>query len=767
MKLFSWLKRDGLLICAGLAIISLLVGLSLKRFSDQCLDYTYQMNLNRLTELSVQNVDAIRFEFKNAQEQVLAAAAAFTFFDQLISPQTLKLLAEFETFSGFNRMWLVEPSALAHDRDQRMVQMPDGPVYVAARQGMPGIIKLENSAIADESIFLVYAPVFKDEVFTGTVLGVYELQSLVAKTENPQFGGTGYTHVFEPGGDLIIRSPNPNNLLGDRNIWSFMKEAELDGESAFDRFYDNVQSGRSGTIVYHLGDQTRMAHYAPIGVGGWYMMSVATDATIESYSESINRFAFGLLVKVSGCFLALIVGIIYFAGRAQRRIMDINTELNISNRRFRVAVSQMSQEIVEYDLADEVIYKIDDRRQQGPLTAVVDPAHDLVKGAVIAAKSLYGLNQIFQRLKAGREKDSCVLEAEDAQGRRRWYQVIFTNIFDHAGRPLRAVGTIDNITNQREAELKFSMEEHHRQVVMAELLRTFVFNVTRNRYLYGYVRNEYQGAGSGPFYEHHLRPRVRTEVHPDDQERLMNTLSLERLKSDYRLGISKIEVDFRGPAEGPDAAWYNCTTNLALDPETGDLIGYSYIKDITKNKLDELALKNEAERDGLTGLYNRAAVNRMIAERLQESKNDDGVDAFLMIDLDHFKDVNDTYGHAAGDETLKLMADQLSGLFRKTDIVGRMGGDEFIVYLRDARSVEMVESRAAGICLALKDIRISADSGYRVSGSVGVYIVPRTVDDIQDIYDKADLALYAAKEAGRDGYKLYSPTMSRPVGVES
>lgn len=491
------------------------------------------------------------------------------------------------------------------------------------------------------------------------------------------------------------------------------------------------------------------------------LMPLLADAAFESYSESINHFAFELLINISGCFLLLMIGIIYFARRGHRRMTEINNQLHISNQRFRVAAFQLSQEIVEFDAPDEVMYKVTEEMPPGRLAPIMDLGRDLIKDAVLTEKSRFLLVQTLQRLKAGRETDACVLEAEDGQGRRQWYQAVFTNIFDDEGRPIRAIGTVDNITHQKEAELKFTLEEQHRQVVMAEILRTFVFNVTRNRYLYGYIRNEYQSAGDGPFFEHHLRPRVRASAHLDDQQRLMNTLSLERLKSDYRQGISKIEVDFRGSEEGPGEIWYNCIVNLAVDPESKDLIGYGYIRDITKSKLDELALKNEAERDGLTGLYNRGAVNRMISERLKELRGrDGGVDAFLMIDLDHFKEVNDTYGHAAGDETLRLMAGQLTGLFRKTDIIGRMGGDEFIVYLRDARSIDLVENRAEGICRALKEIRISADPGYRVSGSVGVYLIPSDADDIKDIYDKADQALYAAKEAGRDGYRIYASTLT-------
>ena len=761
MKTRFKVGKDGLLATAGIVVVLVFALLSFKDFSDQCFEYTYDMNIRRLGELSAENVDAIRIEFRHAEEYVKSVAASLSYMDDIMSPQAFELLGKMLSFSSFNRMWIVNPDGRAYDKDGMWLDVVDLAFFNEAKMGQSGILKIPQSSYNDKEVFLVFSPIFKGDEFIGVVSGVYELHSLIVNTANSQFDGFGYTHVFNSSGEMIIRSENRHSLVDKINIWDFFKSVKFEGGSDYDSFYQNVQLGKEGVVIFRKDGQERMGYYTPVGVNNWYMISMTSNEVVADYSKSINSFAFMLVLKVFSCFMILIAGIIYYSRKIRSRIMRTNNLLNISNQRFRIAAFHLTNDVIEYDIQKDAVYRIgDDPAFADTGRPIGNLADDLIEDRTLTGEALSVFRGALEQLKTGEKNQSCVLEAYDGAGKREWYDVVLTSIFDTTGKPVRAIGTIEDITRQKETEIRFAQEEQYRLAMMAEALETFVFDVTKGRYLYGYKRDEEQTSETDTAYQSELNIIVREIVHSDDRDKVLETLSLVSLKDRFDKGDARIEFDFRGRKGAGGETWLNCTTNLVINPETKDLIGYAYIKDITKSKRSELELKHEAERDSLTGLYNRNTSNRLIEEYLDRI-DPNSVSAFFMIDLDRFKYVNDTYGHAAGDETLRAMADRLNGIFRQTDIVGRMGGDEFIVFVKDTQTQEAAENKADGVCRALKEIRISADKDYRISGSVGVCIVPEDGTKLETLYARADLALYAAKKAGKDRYMVFDVSMEK------
>ncbi len=165
-------------------------------------------------------------------------------------------------------------------------------------------------------------------------------------------------------------------------------------------------------------------------------------------------------------------------------------------------------------------------------------------------------------------------------------------------------------------------------------------------------------------------------------------------------------------------------------------------------------LSYQALHDSLTGLPNRA----LVIKRAEEMLARDGlVTAALFIDLDGFKQVNDRFGHAAGDELLKVLGARLRGGVRAQDIVGRLGGDEFVVLLESPMGEsrpDLVAERL--IAISREPVTLHSGESVTVSASVGIAVGPRSTVDA--LLRDADLALYAAKDAGRDRYILFEPS---------
>ncbi len=160
---------------------------------------------------------------------------------------------------------------------------------------------------------------------------------------------------------------------------------------------------------------------------------------------------------------------------------------------------------------------------------------------------------------------------------------------------------------------------------------------------------------------------------------------------------------------------------------------------------------NEYELDPLTKLFNKGVATKRIAECI--SPDEPG--ALFILDVDNFKKVNDNLGHLFGDEVLSNVAKAIKKLFRYDDIVGRIGGDEFIVYMRNIDSVEEVEKRAQKVCEAIANIYIGEKKDFRISTSVGIVLVPRDGSEYKEVFEKADNAMYYSKNSGKNRYTIY------------
>ncbi len=182
-------------------------------------------------------------------------------------------------------------------------------------------------------------------------------------------------------------------------------------------------------------------------------------------------------------------------------------------------------------------------------------------------------------------------------------------------------------------------------------------------------------------------------------------------------------------------------------------ITISYAEEQRRNSLLQNVLK-EAQTDSLTGLYNHKTTRTLISEWLAEDASRSNA-AFIFIDVDNFKQVNDKLGHQNGDLLLKKLGEGLTRVVRKYDIAGRVGGDEFIAFLTGITNLKHIEICAERICGLLRDFEMPELGGLNISCSVGVAIYPQDGTDYATLAQKSDKALYQAKAKGKNCFSFY------------
>nr|WP_295263540.1 sensor domain-containing diguanylate cyclase [uncultured Blautia sp.] len=257
--------------------------------------------------------------------------------------------------------------------------------------------------------------------------------------------------------------------------------------------------------------------------------------------------------------------------------------------------------------------------------------------------------------------------------------------------------------------------------------------------------------------------------------------------------LKKIRLDFKNEKDGTvrlqtastsDAAQYLSYTRLGMNgwmicyviPVADAQNSYDFIKSdesillgiflilvlllvlyiIRTNRKQNEELIRTAELDGLTGAYNKRATEAYINKILTQMPDEKGT--FVILDVDKFKDVNDRYGHAAGDMVLHELAKTFFRHFRKDDIIGRIGGDEFVIYMRNTESKEIASARVKNLIENVRSLPFEEMNGNHVTISVGIAFVPEAGNCYMDLYKNADTALYETKQNGRDGYHVYIGT---------
>ncbi len=186
----------------------------------------------------------------------------------------------------------------------------------------------------------------------------------------------------------------------------------------------------------------------------------------------------------------------------------------------------------------------------------------------------------------------------------------------------------------------------------------------------------------------------------------------------------------------------------------------SYIFEITERKRSEAMLQYQAGHDLLTGLPNRMQFNEHLSTALANARRNQTQVAVMFLDLDRFKNINDTLGHGIGDQLLQSFAQRLQSCLRAGDTVARWGGDEFTVLLpqiRNAQEAALVGKRVLG---SLKHAFQLEEHELYVRTSIGIALYPQDGEDSETLLKDADAALYAAKQRGRNNYRFYSPTLN-------
>ncbi|MEG1446457.1 MAG: diguanylate cyclase [Ruthenibacterium sp.] len=219
-----------------------------------------------------------------------------------------------------------------------------------------------------------------------------------------------------------------------------------------------------------------------------------------------------------------------------------------------------------------------------------------------------------------------------------------------------------------------------------------------------------------------------------------------------------------------DNSYRWCRADVSLTYDTAGapshLVGF--LSDIDAVKKQAIFSENQAQKDPMTGLYNKVAMATLSNKGLREYPY--GRHALMVLDIDNFKGINDTLGHAFGDLALIDVCTKLSSAFRNSDIVGRIGGDEFAVLMKNIPDIESVRSKGTELSVLFRQTHV-AGKECKISCSIGIVVTDINeegkAESFETLYRKADAALYQAKQNGKNQFVLYQASDAAFYPIES
>lgn len=305
-----------------------------------------------------------------------------------------------------------------------------------------------------------------------------------------------------------------------------------------------------------------------------------------------------------------------------------------------------------------------------------------------------------------------------------------------------------DLTEVRDAQEKLRLSLERLEIIMKQS-SDIIFEWDLAMDAISFSPNWLEKFGYAPNYNGNLmKEELFRNIHPDDME------TIKTFMETARKGVSNTSVDVRIRRLNDQYIWCRIRADTQHDTENTPLRTVGTISDIDEEKRMMEDLRKRAELDALTGLYNHAETGRRAQQYLADKP--ETICAMFIIDVDNFKLVNDGYGHLFGDSVLAELAAGMKKLARRSDVIGRIGGDEFAMFLKDLPSVNIAEEKAQKLLKLFQGLFREEKRPVEVTCSIGLSIYPWDGVDFQTLYHSADLALYQAKCLGKNQYARFN-----------
>lgn len=541
--------------------------------------------------------------------------------------------------------------------------------------------------------------------------------------------------------------------------------------SRFEAFVDDPQANASLMEFHRINAETDLI------VRFDQAVALFTEHAQERINQSIRVHGTWVLISIALLIFEILFIFRPMARDAARSVAKMSAELDeratMLSRSMKIA--RMGHWRAENPQADPIwmsrelldIYGMD--REEGDVPLSVIQAGDVVDDGTPIERNEQHL--AFRKAWETGEPTVACSQFRKADGEIMDMVVHMEAEFDEAGKVCAVTGVIKDATEEAKAERalreSYAMVEHKSQdLVEAQRLgKTATWRLPLHAERYEWDENTFELLSFDPDAFAPTRDNVRRLYVNGSYEEVGNAhqrlLQSEQLLPEEASSSLEIQMT-RGDGSLADI---RITSKLETDSDGKPTALFGTVQDISAEKAAERELEQLAYFDNLTGLANRTLFSRELKRACEAAADGHSSMALLLIDLDHFKEVNDTLGHAAGDQLLAVVGQRLSKIVGHRHFVARLGGDEFGILVQDNVDRETVDTLCQQVIEEVsKSVKLSLGE-VQTFASIGIARAPEDSARQDELMRFADLALYSSKESGRGCASYYDPSFSEAMGA--
>lgn len=700
-----------------------------------------------LSEISTKSVLLIQEKVNNDIAMLEGIAASIANSDVDITDDAmLQKVANRTDNSKFNLLTVVDLDGNTHNSDiDESINIASRDYFQRAVQGEVTVTDVISSIRDESKIIIISVPIYRDQNIIGVLNGRYAISELEYFLDIPTFSGKGHSYIASKEGEIFLRSDNPDTDPNFANIITDFADVQFDDTSDLNALTENLKNGKAGIIFYTWKGSQRIMDYRPVGVGDWYMLSVVPREVVTTQSSYLFQQAIFL---VAGLMLIIVFVILYIFERQRRskqRIANAHQEIKTLYETIPCGIFRcLDDDELTITFANDNFYQF-----LGYSKQVFSQKYDDKLSRIISTQDLQMIQNKLDEHISFIENIEFELALPCADGHIRWALLNLIKMLDEMNRVFWYVTFLD-ITNIKEMQDQLHQNQDRFEIILDQTQdMIFEWNI-ENKSLYlskNYdLKFKYKPDGVD-FPESALKDDLIKE---EDKKEFLNIFQSVLNGERYASG------DVRICNQQQAYIWCKINACAVYDQNHTLTRVIGIITDIHNEKIQLREMMETAKRDSLTKLFNKGVTSALIEDYICMI-NKPG--ALLIIDVDNFKNINDTMGHMFGDAVLEEISQELKSLFRNTDIIGRIGGDEFAIFLGEIGEKNNIEKKVIQVIDLFKKTYVKDKEHIPISGSIGVACYPDDGTTFAQLYEKADLAMYNAKMNGKNRYSFYTEDM--------
>ncbi|MEG1710380.1 MAG: diguanylate cyclase [Clostridia bacterium] len=663
---------------------------------------------------------------------------------------------------GFTNVVVCDTNGKTCDNDGVSINVSDRDYFQHAMRNEINISEPLTSSVDGKECIIIALPIYNQknhDIIVGVIFGVYPLATAGEQLLDFTYYSEGYGFIISPNGTIILSSEHTDKLADEKNIFTFFEKTEMINysvEKIKEIIKNNdIKIGESESFTFNYKGERRFVSFTPSEVNDWYTFSIASDTQMLKQEKATKQIVLSLVLKLTVVGILLLIWLIV-SNRLQ------NKEMVIANQKYQSLLSNINGGMLVAKHATSADKTI--------ATYVSSGFTEMTGYTLEDITNTYG----------GRYLD--VLFEEDRQAAFDIYmkQTQLGNTYHMPYRIRKKDGSIIWIMDN--GYLVKDTDGLHNHSIITDI--TIIKNQEEELRLSESRFSLAINASSGTLFEVDLKNKIYT--HFENAERIFG-ISAEKLLSDTfafskfpfdefvdmttkyffhpddihlaKIGMDKLIESKTASYEARirrfdnSYIWVKIDLSLNLDAFKAPSRLIGFMSDIDDIKKQAEILSNEILIDQMTGLYNKVAMATLSKKIIDEFSHERH--ALIVLDVDNFKGINDTLGHAFGDLVLIEACTKLKALFESKDIVGRVGGDEFAVLMKNIPDTSYVLKKANELAGIFRQTYAGENNEYKISCSMGIIIIDSNAENYEILYRKADAALYQAKQLGKDRFVLY------------